>query len=196
MTGRLLFYGLPGGVLALTACATMDPVPHGTHLAPTANIQADPATTAEILNLFRGFEEAVRRGDLDGIMSLYADEYVDRGYTKARLRKEWAEILDQYHQFSTDHVVTHIAVDFQRPPSLAWITCTGSLSAINKVTGQRVTLDQWYGEIHYAIHEDGRWRIQGSASEAFLQPADPSRKSAAFSTFSENLRRDSKAGTA
>ena len=195
MTGRLLFYGLPAGVLALNACATVDPVPHGTRLAPTATIQADPTTVAEILNLFRGFEEAVRRGDLDGIMSLYADEYVDRGYTKASLRKEWAEILDQYHQFSTDHVVTHIAVDAQRPPSLAWITCTGSLSAINKVTGQRVTLDEWYREIHYAIHEDGKWRIQGSASEAFHQPADPSDENGGFSRFSEYPSRDSRAVT-
>ena len=166
---QVMLCALPWWVLILAACVTTESIHEGTHLARTAEIHADVTTVAEILEVFRGFEDAVRRGDLPSIMALYAEGYVDRGYTKVRLREEWTQILQRYHQFSIVHIVTRIAVDSRTAPSLAWITCTGSLSAVDKATGRRVNLDQWLREVHFVVYERGSWRIQGSAWEVLLR---------------------------
>jgi hypothetical protein len=137
----------------------------GTYIAHSANIQAEEKTVNQIMSSFKQAEEALRRGDLDGVMDLYAEFYKYHGFTKVTLQSVWRDLLQNHHDFSTTHVFSMIKVEADRIPPTAQITCTGSLWAISNQTGQRVNIDSWFGEVHYMVYENGRWRIRGHAWE-------------------------------
>ena len=143
----------------------------GTYISQSATIQADKKTADEILSTFKQAEEAVQHRDLDALMALYADNYKHRGFTKDSLRTEWKQLFQDYRDFSSTHVLTRIAVELDKNPPSAQITCTGSLWAISQETNARVNIDSWFGEVHYLAYVDGVWRMRGHAWEV-LNPKD------------------------
>ena len=164
-----------GLLLAIQGCH-LGPLPSvpdlsGTYISHSAVLQADEKTVGEIMTTFKRAEEAVQRRDLDALMALYAEGYTHRGFTKDSLRTEWKHLFDEYHDFSSTHVFTRVAVDPDKTPPSAQVTCTGSLWAISNTTGQRVNIDSWFGEVHYLIYEDGAWRMRGHAWET-LNPKE------------------------
>ncbi len=140
----------------------------GTYIAHNADIQADQKTVDEITSAFKQAEDALRRGDLDGVMGLYAKSYKHHGYNETTLRSVWKDLLREYRDFSTTHVFSRIKVEADKTPPTAQITCTGSLWGISNQTGQRVNIDSWFGEVHYLVYENGGWRMQGHAWEVRL----------------------------
>ena len=143
----------------------------GTYISHSAVIQADKNTVNEILSTFKQAEEAVQRRDLDALMALYADNYKHHGFTKDTLRTEWKQLFQDYRDFSTTHVLTRIAVESDKTPQSAQVTCTGSLWAISNETNERANIDSWFGEVHYLTYVDGVWRMRGHAWEV-LNPKD------------------------
>jgi hypothetical protein len=143
----------------------------GTYVPHSATIQTDKKTEAEILKSFKQAEDAVKHKDIDALMDFYADNYKHRGFTKDSLRTEWKHLFHEYREFSATHVLTRIAVDNQRVPPTAQVTCTGSLWGISNDTNDRVNIDSWYNEVHYLTYIDGAWRIRGHAWE-MLNPKD------------------------
>jgi hypothetical protein len=123
------------------------------------------------LKTFKQAEDAVQHRDLDALMVLYADNYQHRGFTKETLKTEWKQLFHDYRDFSATHVLTRIAVESDKVPPAAQVTCTGSLWAISNDTNQRVNIDSWFGEVHYLINTDGAWRMRGHAWE-MLNPKD------------------------
>jgi hypothetical protein len=168
-------WALAGLVLELQGCH-LGPLPSvpdlsGTYIAQSATIQADKKTVDEILTAFKQAEAAVQHRDLDALMALYAEGYKHRGFTKDSLRAEWKHLFEDYHDFSSTHVLTRIATESDKSPPTAQITCTGSLWAISNETNQRVNIDSWFGEVHYLVYVDGAWRMRGHAWEV-LNPKD------------------------
>lgn len=143
------------------------PVPDlgGTHIASSAEIQADEKTVGEILTSFSRADDALRRQDLHALMDLYSESYRYHSLNKERLRNIWQELFQEHHAFSTTHIFTKIKVESGKPRPTAEITCTGSIWAISHRSGQRVNIDSWYAEAHYLIDEEGVWRIRGHAWE-------------------------------
>ena len=156
---------LLGLFLNLQACLTAAPGARGSSIPESADLRGDPKTIEEIMGAFQRFENALQRRDLDGVMALYAESYQDRSFTKANLREEWHHALAEYHSFSATHFVTRVEVRPDSSQPGAFVTCSGSISAVSNWTGARVTLDSWIGEVHYLIREQGNWRIQGDAWE-------------------------------
>lgn len=137
-----------------------------TEIAHSATIQADPETLNQILATFNRADDALHRQDLDTLMSLYAKNYNYHGIDKTELRNIWQDLFRQYRDFSSTHVFTSIVAKPANKPPTAHITCTGSLWAISRLTGRRVNIDSWFGDVHHLIYEDGAWRIEGHAWEA------------------------------
>ena len=56
----------------------------------------------------------------------------------------------------------------------AEITCTGGLQWSEAQGGTRITLDSWFHEVHYLVHEDGARRSNAEmprrARPAYIQP--------------------------
>ena len=108
-------WAFTGLVLELQGChlGPMPAVPDvsSTYISHSASIQADKQTVDEILKTFKQAEDAVTQRDLDTLMSLYADNYKHRGFTKDTLRAEWKQLFQDYRDFSTTHVLTRVAVE-------------------------------------------------------------------------------------
>jgi len=165
----LVLLVLMGGVIGLAGCrfGQVPPMPDigKTQLAHGAVVQADERALTDILDAFHRADEALRKQDLDVLMAIYSQSYKYHGYDKDRLRLLWKDLFLLHTQFSTTHVFSKIVVNAQVTPPTAEITCTGSLWAVSKLTGQRVNIDSWFGDVHHLIYEDGAWRIRSHAWE-------------------------------
>lgn len=162
---RMATIGICLGVISLQACQHYIPDFDGTYVANSADIQADRKTVNDILSAFKQAEAALQRRDIDGIMELYSDSYKSQSFDKLTLRKVWAELFQENRDFSTTHVFTQVKAEAQSTPQTAQVVCTGSLWAISNKTNTRVNLDSWFGEVHYMVSENGKWRIRGHAWE-------------------------------
>ena len=130
-----------------------------------AEVKADDKTVADILAAFNRAEAALQADNLEELMSLYSDQYQYHGLTKQDLKKIWGELLAQNRDFKSNHVLSRIVTLSGAPPS-AELTCTGSLWAVSKETGEQVNIDSWYGEVHHMVKEEGMWRVRGHRGEA------------------------------
>ena len=167
---RMAIIGICLGVVTgLQACQYYIPDLDGTYVAHSADIQADRKTLNDILSAFKRAEAALHRRDIDGIMELYSDSYTYQSFNKLTLRKVWADLFQENHDFSTTHVFTKIKLEADNTPQTAQIVCTGSLWAISNETNERVNLDSWFGEVHHMVSENGTWRIRGHAWEVLAE---------------------------
>jgi len=130
-----------------------------------AEVKADDKTVSGILAAFNKAEAALQAGNLSDLMALYSENYSYHGLTKRDLRRIWEDLLAQHREFRSNHILSRIVAVPGDPPN-AELTCTGSLWAISKETGQEVHIDSWYGEVHYMVYEEGAWRVRGHRGEA------------------------------
>jgi hypothetical protein len=166
----LIAAALLGTMMGMSSCR-MGPPPEmadlgKTVIAPSATVQADQRTLDELMATFHRADEALYRQDLDALMTIYSKNYNYHGIDKIELRNIWQDLFRQYRDFSTTHIFSSIIVNAEKTPPVAEITCTGSLWALSKLTGRRVNIDSWFGDVHHLVYEDGSWRIYGHAWEA------------------------------
>jgi hypothetical protein len=120
----------------------------------------------EILAAFGRAETAVQARDLDGLMNFYAKAYNYHGLKSTDVRRVWDEVFAHYRDLSSTHLFSGIKVFRSGSQLRAEITCTGGLYGTEIEGGRKITLDSWFREVHYLVHEDGAWRFLGNAGEA------------------------------
>ena len=160
-------------LLYLVALLTMEIillVPAGTtqaatHLVPTSITEADPGTVAEVMAAFDQADDAIRRKDLDRLMSFYATDYNYHGLKKSDIRKVWQDLFDNYRDIGSTHMFSLIRMSGPSSAPSVEITCTGSLYATSDLTKLQVPIDSWYQEMHFLVKENGGWRIRGNTGE-------------------------------
>ena len=92
---------LVGGLLMVTL--TGSPATAEMQLLPGAAADLDQATVDEVLTTFRQAEQALRAGDVDGIMALYSEQYNYHGLKKTDMRKVWTNLFDEFRELSDTH---------------------------------------------------------------------------------------------
>ena len=120
----------------------------------------------EILAAFGRAETAVQARDLDGLMNFYAKAYNYHGLKSTDVHRVWDEVFAHYRDLSSTHLFSGIKVFRSGSQLRAEITCTGGLYGTEIEGGRKITLDSWFREVHYLVHEDGAWRFLGNAGEA------------------------------
>ncbi len=155
------------GLLGWLSGCTAPPLMHrgGIMVDSWAEVKVDDATAAGILAAFNRAEAALQAGWLDDLMDLYSDGYSYHGLTKQELRKIWGELLQQHREFRSNHILSRF-VSVPGEPQTVEVTCTGSLWAVSKETGEQVNIDSWYGEVHHMVNENGTWRVRGHRGKA------------------------------
>lgn len=123
-------------------------------------------TVQEILAAFGRAEAAVQKQDLDPLLQFYAKGYNYHGLKPADVRRIWGEVFTHYHNLSSTHLFSEVKLFRSGSQLHAEITCTGGLYGTEAWGGTRITLDSWFHEIHYLVHEDGAWRFLGNAGDA------------------------------
>ena len=120
----------------------------------------------EILAAFGRAEVAVQKQDLDQVLQFYAKAYNYHGLKPADVRRIWDEVFTHYHNLSSTHLFSEVKVFRSGSQLRAEITCTGGLYGTESQGGAHITLDSWFQEVHYLVHEDGAWRFLGNAGVA------------------------------
>jgi hypothetical protein len=136
-----------------------------TSIQKSAVVEVDQATVNQILDVFHKAESAIDRGDLDGIMALYATQYNYHGLKQADVRKIWFDLFEEYRDLSDVHFFSKITKVGSGSNAIIEITCTGNLSGFSKTSGLRVPIDSWYEEVHDLTLEGGVWHIRGNAGD-------------------------------
>lgn len=155
---------LVGGLLMVTL--TGSPATADMQLLPAAAADLDQATVDEVLATFRQAEQALRAGNVDGIMALYSEQYNYHGLKKADMRKVWINLFDEFRELSDTHHFSRMIRVGSGSKTIIEVTCTGSLSGLSKTGGLRVPIDSWYEEVHYMTFDDGQWRIRGNVGDS------------------------------
>jgi hypothetical protein len=127
---------LVGGLLMVTL--TGSPATAEMQLLPGAAADLDQATVDEVLATFRQAEQALRAGDVDGIMALYSEQYNYHGLKKTDMRKVWINLFDEFRELSDtpsffpddqgrirlqDHHRGHLYGQFVGPVENRRVTC-------------------------------------------------------------------------
>jgi hypothetical protein len=132
---------------------------------PDSASEVDQATTDKVLAMFRRADEALRTRDVEGVMSLYSEQYNYHGLKKSDMRKIWNNLFDEFQELSNVHRLSRFAKVGSGSGTIVEVTCTGSLSGLSKTGGLLVPIDSWYEEVHNLIFENGQWRIRGNVDE-------------------------------
>lgn len=153
-------------VLSACCCTTLFLSPAlqaKTQLTPTTIQEVDQSTLDELLATFEQAERAMQARDLDGIMTLYSEEYAYHGLKKADIRDIWRQLFEHYRDLESIHTFSMVRRIGPASKLTAEITCTGVVWGTSKQTTLRTPIDSWHEEIHYLRKETGRWKIVGHA---------------------------------
>jgi hypothetical protein len=119
----------------------------------------------ELLASFERAETALRKEDRDALMKFYASTYDYHGLKETDVRRVWSEVFEHYKALESLHLFSDIKVVPMNSELRLEVTCTGGLYGTDERTGNRITLDSWFREVHYLVNEDGVWRFLGNAGE-------------------------------
>jgi hypothetical protein len=118
-----------------------------------------------LLTAFERAEAALGREDVDELMRFYASTYDYHGLKAGDVRRVWGEVFEHYRAVESLHLFSDIKVTQMSHEVRVEVTCTGGLYGTDERTGNRVTLDSWFREVHYLVKEGDAWRFLGNAGE-------------------------------
>ena len=118
-----------------------------------------------LLAAFERAEAALGKEDVDELMRFYAPTYDYHGLKTGDVRRVWGEVFEHYRAVESLHLFSDIKVTQVNDEVRAEVTCTGGLYGTDERSGNRVTLDSWFHEVHYLVKEGDAWRFLGNAGE-------------------------------
>ena len=121
-----------------------------------------------VTGLFAAFERAesaLKKEDIEALMKFYAPSYDYHGLKEDDVRRVWTEVFEHYKAVESIHLFSDIKVSKVNNGLRAEVTCTGGLYGTDERSGDRVTLDSWFREVHYLVKEGDAWRFLGNAGE-------------------------------
>ncbi len=118
-----------------------------------------------LLAAFERAEAALQKEDIDALMRFYAPAYDYHGLKDHDVRRVWGEVFEHYKAVESLHLFSEIKVLRVNDELRVEVTCTGGLYGTDERTGNRVTLDSWFREVHYLVKEGDAWRFLGNAGE-------------------------------
>ena len=154
------------GTLILTQCRPPTPIAAVVEFARGVGADADQSVIRELIAAFDEAEMAVKKADLDALMTFYATDYNYHGLKRSDVRRVWEEVFLHYRDISSSHVFTELKLVQADGVRKAYVTCTGGLQGTEKQTGKPITIDSWASEVHYLVKEGAAWRFLGNAGGA------------------------------
>ncbi|MEE8429736.1 MAG: hypothetical protein V3S16_00625 [Candidatus Desulfatibia sp.] len=148
--------------LAWTAGAANGPDYFTVYLDPDSKKQLGEKNYNEILDFFKKAEAAIESRDLDGVMELYSDNYVNGFHDKKSAKRTWKRIFRTFDGMATKHMmrlVTHSS------GNVAVISCSGFLMGIPEGKKYLITIDHWANQDHIIAKEGGKWKLIGTSGK-------------------------------
>jgi len=136
----------------------------GTKVTGQSGLLRHPVVTG-LLAAFERAETALKKEDLDALMQFYAPDYDYHGLKAGDVRRVWGEVFEHYRAVESLHLFSDIKITQVDNELHAEVTCTGGLYGTDERTGNRLTLDSWFREVHHLVKEGDVWRFLGNAGE-------------------------------
>jgi len=118
-----------------------------------------------LLAAFERAESALKKEDIGALMQFYAPSYDYHGLKEDDVRRVWTEVFEHYKAVESLHLFSDIKVSRVNNGFRAEVTCTGGLYGTDEHSGDRVTLDSWFREVHYLVKDGDAWRFLGNAGD-------------------------------
>ncbi len=165
-----LSLALSWALAPLVAVAKVQVLPETTLLVEGKKVTGqnrlqDHRIVKELLASFERAEAALKKEDMDSLMEFYAPTYDYHGLKEIDVRRVWGEVFEHYKALESLHLFSDIKVVPVNHELRLEVTCTGGLYGTDERTGNRITLDSWFREVHYLVKEGGVWRFLGNAGE-------------------------------
>jgi hypothetical protein len=126
----------------------------------------DHRIVKELVASFARAEAALQKEDIDVLMQFYAPSYDYHGLKEDDVRRVWSEVFEHYRAVESLHLFSDIKITRVNDELRAEMTCTGGLYGTDERTGNRLTLDSWFHEVHYLVKDGDAWRFLGNAGDA------------------------------
>ena len=117
----------------------------------------------EIKQFFTDAEAAIETENLDGLMALYSDRYLNGDHVKGSAKKIWIRIFARFNNMATTHNMRFIATTPESGVMI--IRCSGLLVGIPEGGDVRITIDNWTGSDHVLSNEGGKWKLVGTSGK-------------------------------
>ncbi len=132
------------------------------------SLKIDPAdkqevgekTFNEVKAFFDEAEEAIETRNLEGLMSLYSDNYSDGEHDKKSAQQIWRRIFGTFDRMATHHNMRFVNTSTEN--DFAILRCSGLLLGKPEGEIRPITIDNWNEQDHVLVKEDGKWRLIGS----------------------------------
>ncbi len=127
-------------------------------------LNADKKTLEEISVFYEKMTAALNNEEIESMMSIYADDYLQHGITNRELRFMWQEIFKNYDSLYASHILTK--VDQSGSGRDVILKSTGGLFGIShgSTTGDFETVDSWAMVNHWMYKISGEWKLVGGAA--------------------------------
>lgn len=165
-TGEIATFAILAGILLSPMHHHPTPVAAAVDIVPGAVAEVDQKILKELIAAFDQAEVAVQHADLDALMLFYAKGYNYHGLKRPDVRRVWQEVFAHYGQVTSTHVFSELKPVQAGGIRKVYVTCTGGLYGMDKLTGKPITIDTWEQEVHYLVKEEGAWRFLGNAGGA------------------------------
>ncbi len=157
-------------VLGLLFCLTV--VPAGAfHFSDHHSLNFDAHTKKmvgeevfkEINRFFHDGEMSMETKNMNALLDLYSDNYVNGPHKKESVKKIWEVLFSKFDDLSTMHNMRFITTSPES--NVMIIRCSGLLMGVPKGEKELIAIDNWVNTDHVLAKENGKWRLIGSSGK-------------------------------
>ncbi|MBI3580607.1 MAG: hypothetical protein HY098_00750 [Nitrospinae bacterium] len=141
---------------------------HKEHMSQNYTLNIDPRMTAtagkeayaEVMSFFDEAELAIEARDLDKLMTLYSESYVNGLRKKADIAAAWKRLFTDFSGLAMTHNM-HLSL-YDAKANLVIMTCSGILVGVPTGEKESIALDYWLNNDHVLVKENGKLKIVGT----------------------------------
>jgi predicted SnoaL-like aldol condensation-catalyzing enzyme len=127
---------------------------------PSAEEMVGEETFNDVMAFFHDAEKAIETRNLEDLMDLYSNNYVNGEHDKKAAEGIWTRIFSTFGSMAAHHNMRFVNV---APESnLVIVRCSGLLVGIPEGQKNIITIDNWNQQDHVLVKEAGRWKLIGT----------------------------------
>lgn len=127
---------------------------------PAGKQQLGEQAFNEVMMFFYAAEMAIEKKDLEAMMALYSDNYLDGDHDKKSAEQAWRRIFATFDTMAIIH-----SMKFEKASAnkdMVVFRCNGLLLGATGTDKKLVTMDNWNKQDHILVKEEGKWKLIGT----------------------------------
>lgn len=117
----------------------------------------------EIVRFFKRMEMAVATENLEEIMSLYSENYINGPFVKKDMEKVWKRIFAKYDDMTIVHNISF--VNTAEGDKVMIVRCSGMLLGVPIAEDDYIAIDDWIDCDHVIANSGKGWSLVGTAGK-------------------------------